>query len=460
MKTYQDLMKCRTEQERQDFVFNAINAHKASAMYKIAVDADNYERQQNTTINRYQKYLYTISGAAKVDTYSANHKCASNFFNRFVTQETQYLLGNGVTFEDEKTKDVFGGGAFDYQLMKAGKIALVEGVSFGFFNFDHVEIFRLTEFVPLWDEETGALKAGVRFWQIDDNKPLRATLYEIDGVTEYIRRNGKETAVIAEKTAYIRNERTSDVYGTEIVDFRNYGGFPIVPMWGNHMHQSEIIGIKGQIDAYDLIKSGFANDLDDASLIYWTLENAGGMDDIDLAKFIQHMKTVRAAVVDGGDGARAEAHTMDVPYQSRETYLTRLENDMYNDFMALNVNQIAAGNVTATAINAAYEPLNNKCDMFEACVGEFIYGLMALAGVDDTFTFKRSKISNMAEETAMVLSAAGYLDDLTILNHLPFLSPDEISGIIDRKAVEELDRYDDTDDTDNDTDTAAEDVDD
>lgn len=446
MKTYQDLLSKSSDADKMDFVFEAINEHCSSNEYQIAVDAELYLKQKNTTINKYRKLLYDIKGQAIPDNYTANHKCASNFFRRFVTQENLYLLGNGITFDTDATKDRFGGAKFDYQLMSVGKNALVEGVSFGFYDNGNVHVFKLTEFVPLWDEYDGSLKAGIRFWQIDDTKPLRATLYELDGFTDYVKESGVVT-VTAPKRSYRQIVLSSPADGEEIYNFTNYPSFPIIPCWGNPMHQSELIGIKEQIDCYDLIKSGFANDLDDASMIYWTLENAGGMGDIDLAKFIERMKTLKAAVVDGDMGAHAEAHTIDVPYQSRETYLTRLENDMYNDYMALNVNQVSAGNITATAINAAYDPMNNKADEFEACIGEFITGLMAVAGVDDTFSFKRSKIANMTEETNMILAAAPYLDDETILRHLPFLSIDEVDGIIKRKAKEELDRYDDIQET-------------
>lgn len=53
----------------------------------------------------------------------------------------------------------------------------------------------MTEFVPLHDEEDGALKAGIRFCQIAPDKPLRMTLYELDGYTEYIRRKSKDIEV-------------------------------------------------------------------------------------------------------------------------------------------------------------------------------------------------------------------------------------------------------------------------
>lgn len=443
MKTYQDLQAITDDAAKQSFLLQAILEYKMSDMFHWAIEGDLYVRQLNSTIMKYQKLLYTITGQTVPDNFTANHKCASNFFNRFVTQETQYLLGNGVVFNDDTLKSRLGttNKPFDSQLQKAGKIALAEGVAYGFFNLDHIDVFKATEFVPLWDEEDGSLKAGIRFWQISYDKPLRLTLYELDGYTDYVKDSG-DIKVLKAKRAYRQIVRTSVIDGVEIFDGDNYPGFPIIPLWGNQHHQSELIGLKGEIDAYDLIKSGFANDLDDASMIYWTIENAGGMDDIDLAKFIEHMKTVKATILDS-DGAKAEAHTIDVPYQSRETYLTRLENDLYNDAMALNTNHIAAGNVTATAIRAAYQALDDKCDEFEYCVVNFVQGILELIGVNAQITFKRNRVANMSEETTMVLQAAQYLDTETILKHLPFLNHDEIDNILDNLIREEAERFTD-----------------
>jgi len=417
MLTYNDLIELgEDEEERKDFIFRAIADHKATDEYKIAHDAELYMKTLNPTIMAYKKLLYTLSGEAVPDNFSANHKCASSFFKRFVTQENQYLLGNGANFGDENTKALLGSD-FDTQLQKAGRSALIDGVSFAFVNHDHIEVFKYTEFKPLWDEEDGALKAGIRYWQVAADKPLRATLYELDGFTEYIKRKGEDMEVLSDKKPYQQVISYSEVDGTQILDGYNYPTFPIVPLWGNPEHQSELITIRSQIDAYDLIKSGFANDLDDASMIYWTISNAGGMDDVDLAQFIERMKVVKAATVGDGD-AKAEAHTLDVPYQSREAYLTRLEADMYKDAMALDTTQIAAGQVTATQIEAAYEPLNEKADMFEYCVQEFIQGVLHVLGIEDSATFERSKVANKAEEINALLSAADYLSQEYITKKL------------------------------------------
>ena len=445
MKTYADLVALGDDETaRMNFILSAISEHTGTPEYKIAQDAEMYMKTLNPTIMAYRKLLYTITGEAKIDNFSANHKCASSFFKRFVTQENQYLLGNGASFLEDGTKEKLGGEDFDVQLQKIGRAALVGGLAFGFANLDHIEVFKYIEFKPLWDEEDGSLKAGIRYWQVAPDKPLRATLYELDGYTEYVKHKDGDLEVLKEKRPYKQVVAKSEVDGTEILEGKNYPTFPIVPLWGNPEHQSELVTIRSQIDAYDLIKSGFANDLDDASMIYWTITNAGGMDDVDLAQFLERMKVVKAAVVgdDASGNAKAEAHTLDVPYQSREAYLTRLEADMYKDFMALDTTQIAAGQVTATQIEAAYEPLNEKCDMFEYCVNEFVNGILAVLGIDDTVTFVRSKMSNKNEEIQAILSGAEYLSQeyiteklLTILGDI-----DRVDEVLEQIADENMSR--------------------
>ena len=439
MYTYQDLVKVGEDTQRRiDFVHGVINQHKQTAMYKTAVIADEYARHRNTTITNYRKLLYTISGQAVPDNWSANYKIPSNFFFRFITQQTQFLLGNGVTWQNDGTAAKLGDD-FDIQLQKAGKEALKCGVSFGFYNLDHVEVFSLLEFAPLYDEENGALMAGVRFWQISGNKPLRATLYEPDGYTDYMWQNGKGE-VIREKRPYKVTVRFSDADSVTIYDGENYPSFPIVPLWANDAKQSEIVGLRECIDAFDLIRSGYANDLDDVSQIYWTISNAGGMDDIDLAQFVQRIKTVKAAAVQ--DGQKAEAHTVEIPYQSRTELLNDLRRDMYEDFMALDVRDIASGAVTATQIEAAYEPLNSKADAWEYYVTSFVKKILAIAGIDDNPTYTRSIMVNRSEEITNVIAGAEFTGAeyaaekiLTILG-----DGDRVKEILERMDADELNR--------------------
>lgn len=410
MRTYQDLLALGEERKLDkltEFVESVIQDHKSSELYKTAVVAYMYDRHRNKTITDYQKLLYTVTGEAVPDNWSANYKLASNFFHRFVLQQNQFLLANGIMWDKEDTEEALGDD-FDTQTKKAGHHALVGGVSFGFWNLDHMDVFNVLEFAPLWDEENGALRAGVRFWQIDERKPLRVTLYEEDGYTDMMRKDG-EWSILKDKRSYVLYVSETDAGDAEIYDGENYPTFPVVPCWGNPQHQSEIVGMREQIDAYDLIKSGFCNTVDEASMVYWTINNADGMDDVDLTKFVERMKTVKAAVVE--DEAKAEAHTLETPFQSRSALLDRLREDLYDDYMALDVKRITGGAATATEIRAAYEPLNSKTDDYEYCICDFLSGIMAVAGIDDNPTFTRSVMINVSEEIDNLIKAAPYLDE-------------------------------------------------
>lgn len=436
-------MGIENEKERMDFVLEAIREHQSSKNYKIAEDAELYYKHQNPTIMRFQKFVYDRFGKAVPDIWSPNNKIASNWYFYFTVQAVQYLLGNGITFDDEATKKKLGKN-FDKRLQDLATKAKNGSVAFGFWNLDHLETFSLLEFVPLYDEDDGSIKAGIRFWQIDETKPLRATLYELDGYTEYIKRPKEDITVFKDKRAYKQTIRASKADGEIIVNGSNYPGFPIVPLY-NVNKQSDIVGNRGTIDAYDLMMSGLINNVSDGEFIYWILKNCGGMNPEDDMQFIEQLKITHVAHADGGDGADVDAHKVDVPFEASAKALDRLEKQLYKDFMALKVDEISAGAVTNDQIEAAYEPLNQKTDQFEYQVTEFIQGILELAGIEDEPTYTRSQMSNRKESAEMVLSAAEYLDDeyvtrkiLTILG-----DADKADEVIRRRDAEAFTRYSD-----------------
>ena len=442
MKTYQDWLKVAdgSDRQRMAFVRQLITEHKSSAIYRTAVDAENYFAGQNTTIKRYEKILFNAKGQAVPDYFSANHKVASRFFYRSVMQANSTLLGNGITWKNGKGGKVLGDD-FDRKIIKIGRCAQVGAVSFGFFNNGRVEVYKITEFAPLYDEEDGALKAGVRFWQVDSDKPLRATLFELDGLTEYqFDKDHAEGFVREPKRPYVLVKQSSQAFGDEIFEGRNYPSFPVVPCWANEIKQSEITPIKSTLDCYDLINAKYANDIDDASLIYWTITNAGGMDDVELVEFIDKMRKLHAAQTDADQVVQPT--TVDVPFAGREAILDRLEKQLYKDSMSLNTYDIAGGAVTATQIQAAYEPLNEKLDAYEAEITDFIHRILVVAGVQDEPTYTRSVIVNKAEEVNIVLNSANYLDTEYVTEKVLTLlgDKDKVEEVLNAQAAAAMQR--------------------
>lgn len=446
MKTYQDLLECgNDEQKRMDFIRAAIQQHKSSDLYKTAVDATAYYDGENPTITKYEKIIYDMQGRAHRDMYTANHKIKSMFFRIAVDQENNYLMGNGVSFKKTDTKKKLGTQklTFDQQVKKAGKSTLIGGVSFGFWNNDHIDVFKATEFVPLYDEENGALMAGVRFWQVDDSKPLRATLYEENGYTEYIQRKGKDMEILKPKQKYRLSVRRTEADGAMIYDGQNYPSFPIVPFKNNEKCRSEICGRRNTIDALDLARSNMINNVSEGNLIYWVLSNCGGMDDMDDVKFLERLKLLHVVHADGEQDAQITPHTIEAPFQGTSSTIDMLERSLYQDFQAFDSSAISAGNQTATAIKASYVPLDLKTDDFEDRVTEFINGILELAGIDDEPSYTRNQIVNKTEETQTILMGNEYVDDEYITRKLLTIwgDADMADEILKRKAADGLERF-------------------
>ncbi len=458
MKTYQDLVACgQDESLRMEFIRSAVNEHKSSPLYKTAVDARLYYEGENPTITRYEKVIYDLQGRAHVDMYTANHKIKSSFFTRNVDQQTGYLLGNGVTFNDVATKDKLGTQdiPFDQQVSYAAEYAQIGGVAFGFWNMDHVDVFEVTEFVPLYDEENGALMSGIRFWQVADDKPFRATLYELDGYTDYIHRRGEDMVQIAEKRKYREFVKKSVVDGVQIYDGDNYPYFPIIPLQNNKQCRSSLCGKRNTLDAYDLVNSNMVNNIDEGNLIFWVLSNCGGMSDIDDVKFLDRLRTLHIVHTDDNETS-VTPHSIESPVDGTVTGSETLKAHLYEDFQMFNAAAVTAGNQTATAIWATYEPLDLKTNKFERQVTKFINGILNLAGIDDKPSYTRDKIINKSEETQVVLMGAEYMTPEYITKKLLTIwgDADMTEDILKKKTAEDLNKFNNVDNDQKDEDVS------
>lgn len=435
MLTFQDFEKA---DDKAKFVLSAISTYRNSDEYRMAELADEYDAQRNVTIQQTVRKLYTASGAVTEDPTVANNKIACNFFNRLNTQRCMYSLGNGVTFIDpyeaakgavDETKELLGR-HFDHVLREAGYHALIHGWSYLFWDLDRVHEFTMREFVPLVDEYDGSLRAGIRFWQLDSTRPMNAVLYEQDGYTTYqTDANGRlvETKPkTAYKVTYVYTEADDDAL--DVIE-ENYSSLPIVRMYGSRLKQSTLVGMREAIDSYDLIQSGFANDLSDCAQIFWLVENYGGMDDEDLAEFLEKLKLNHVANVDTASGGHVTPYTQEIPHEARKAYLDDIRARIYEDFGGLDVHTVAAG-ATNDHIDAAYQPLDENAADFEHWVSDAITQLLALQGIEDTPVFKRQRISNQKEQVEMLVQEAAWLDEATILRKLPNLTPDEVVAVM------------------------------
>ena len=450
--TYQDWLSV-PESVRPALALDAVKLYKASHDFQQGLLANNYFRAEDTEVSK-----KTILRARKMETTDAQgrrrvragtedvvgNRIYSGMFFKLVVQQNQYLLANGVTLSEEGVKEKLGKG-FDKALESMGEKALRQGVCWGFWNVDHLEVLEAARdaysgFVALLDEMTSAPMVGIQFWQIADDRPMYVRLFDADGVTVYRQANDKLVEVQPRRPYKVKT--STDALGTIVTGSENWGVLPIVPLWASEEKRSELTNaIKSKIDVFDRIFSDFGDNLDRANDVYWVLNNFGGtMDEVaELLEQINRIKAV-ANMSDGtGTQSTAEPKTIEVPYQAREHALQLLRKEIYQDYMALDMDELTGGSLTNVAIEAAMLNINLKADRYEWQCFQFVQSVLSLLGVEtEEIKFKRQTLVNRSEIVSDIAVMRDYIDRRTALKLNPYIDQEEVEDIIARHADESL----------------------
>lgn len=471
MITYQDYEKAENKTQWLQY---AITSYMDSAEYKKAKEEEEYMAGRNTAIMNAMRVIYNMAGIPEQDFTASNIKIRDNTIHRLVTDRCSYSLGNGISFpgrrrEVRNGKSVYVddvkamlGPKIDRQLKKAAYWAQANGESYLYVYMGkndgkwHYTLFRKTGFLALYDEKTGDLRGGVRFWSLDwGYRPITAILYTETGYTKYRTKEGEYSvsSLIQDgnEKPYIEKVASSEAFGEEIVGSDQLSRLPIFPLYSGENRGSALDKLKALIDSTDMVLSGFANDLHDVAQVYWLISGANGMTEDDKREFLDRIILQHVAAVDG-ENAKVDAKTIEIPYEARERCIAQLRNKMYENYGGFDIHMVEAG-ATNDHIDAAYWPMDEEADDFEYEIIDTVQAILGMMGVDEADSvpiFKRNRVSNQKEQTEMVVSAAQYLDDRTIVEKLPFITVDEVDDILERKDGENFGRFTQTDENDED----------
>ena len=453
MLTWQDYDRA---ENKTKWLRNAITSYRNSKEYKQAIEEEEYMAGRNTTIMNVIRVIYNMAGLPEEDFTKNNVKIRNRMIHRLVTDRCSYSLGNGVSFKSrEKTKDEEGktvivdstkellGDSFDTAVYKWGYWACANGTAWLYVHPDgdkwKYTLFKKTGFIPLPDEKTNVLRGGIRFWSIEWGKrPITAVVYEEAGYTRYETAEGKygiNALELAEDLKpYIETVEVSEAYGEQVVGSEPLPVLPIFPLYSGENKDGALDNMKAKLDAYDMILSGFANDIGDCAQVYWLISGAMGMEPDQKRELLDRLILQHMAVVDG-ENSKIQGFTQEIPHEARKVALEILRKRIYEDYGGFDTEMITAAG-TNDHIAAMYWPMDEEADSFEEQLIESIKMILNMLGVDDMPLFTRNKVSNQKEQTEMVMLAAGKLDERTILKNLPFITVDEIDDIIAQRAAE------------------------
>lgn len=455
--TYDDFIKT---DDKLVFIQKVIMDFKSSSFYTDADIAKTYYKGENNAImNRIRQFVGQNKCLVE-DITKANNTIPNGFYTKIVKQANGYLLANGVNLEKE-IKDSLGK-KLDIKLQRAGLNAQIQGVSWGYCFIDvngfNIDTWKGQEFIPLYDERTGKLRAGIRFWQIATNKSIMVTMYEEDGYSEYeIDSKTNKTAMTKDKQPYIII-RKKDALEESVIGENNWSTLPIVPLFANDSKETTLTNtIKNLIDLYDIVESDFGNNLEDSQDVYWVIKNYNGQ---DLGTFLEDYKYYKSIKVSGDGDAKAQ--TIEVPWQARKEALQIIKTNIYDFAMAVDMSTIRGGSqATTTEIDAAFYDLDMKTNEFENNVVDFMEGIIELwqeytnNNMDYNVAFTRDKLVNKKEALEMVYIAREDLDRETTLEIiLPYLGLDisKVPDILDKIDTEAMNKVEVPVDTQNDND--------
>lgn len=449
--TYQDWINTPIT-EHPELLEKIISAYKASDDFRAAAIADGYYSGEKTAIDekvimKPQQVVCTDADGSTKKSVSfkqvVGNRISTDFFRRSIVERTHYSLANGIVIDGNPSEKLLGIGA-DHAISDACQNAQVDGCCWLYWNHDHIEVIpayddALSGFVALVDERTSQPMVGIRFWQLDKDRPMWVQLYELDGMTEYSKpKDAEHLQEYAPKQAYSRTGYR-DAAGDVVTATSNYPVLPIVPLYANSLHRSSLTkAIKRKLDAYDVIVSDFGDNLEQANQIYWVLNNfGGGLSEVaDMLQKIQELRVI-ANIGDGTGGSSVDAKSFDVPHAARNLALSLLDAAMHDDAMIVNRKEINGGSLTNVAIESAYTKMDLGADELEWEVFAAVQQLLALIGKpSEEITFKRAKLYNAVETIQSIYLMRSDIDQRTALTLNPLIATDEVEAIIKATAEE------------------------
>lgn len=210
----------------------------------------------------------------------------------------------------------------------------------------------------------------------------------------------------------------------------NLGRIPFIMCPNNIRHQSSLKKYKGLIDAYDIVMSGYVNDVVDIQEVIYILENYAGT---DLGEFTKDLKKFKAVTVgsDGIDGAKGDLRTLsiNIPVEARNSLLESLKKQIYVSGQALSRDVTSVGNASGETLKFFYRDLDLKVGDKEV---EFTAGYKELTRiVCELFnipiskaiqiTFTRNRISSDKETAEICKSSMGIIPQKLIWANHPFV---------------------------------------
>ncbi len=206
------------------------------------------------------------------------------------------------------------------------------------------------------------------------------------------------------------------------------GEIPFVPFYNNRSRSGDLTMVKDLIDQYDLVVSGFANDLSDIQEVIFVLRNYGGE---DLNTFLSELKRYKAIKVEGDSLSAGGVETMsiEIPIEARVKFLEILKRQIFISGQGVDPDPASFGNSSGVALKYLYSLLEIKAGLleteFRAGFKSFLRMALRYLNVPEDLPvmqiYTRNAIENDLETAEIAQKSQGVVSKETILRNHPWV---------------------------------------
>lgn len=435
---YEELVKTPAD------VFKIINRYKSSVKRNACIENESYYDGENWTImhlpdrqywsdriitDKDGNVVYDKSGRPKrvnaqiTNPFVANNRVPYGIFHDIVSQKVNTLFHETPLINTtSEVPDIYRE-QLGYALRQAAIEASICGESFIYQDNDgNFTVFDTADCIPFYDNQTGVLRALIRFMiKQGDWTKKRSTIAEVyteAGLAIYQKKGGEITRISELPYKFIKE--TSVILNK--VKGISLSKLPIAIFRNNEDGKSDLTpSIRAKIDVIDLVQSGFINNIEDFSDVFWVLKKTptGSMDDDDYADFFANINRTKKLFAED-----ATPEQFSIPHEARSKAVEMLELQIIKESGVIDTEKLSATQLTTTAIKAATLKLEQKVSDFEWFANETARALVDTyqeyknIKFEYTIDFSKLIINNATETIDNIMKIRNDISQLTVLNLL------------------------------------------
>lgn len=390
---------------------------------------------------------------------NADNRVPHNFHGLLVNQKASYMFTYPPLFDagneesNKKVSDILGD-----KFPKICKSLCIKAsnckIAWLHYWVDESNQFRYgvvdgKQVIPVWtDDLDQELKTVLRQYQKTTDNGKTYIIYEIWTDTE-CQSFCREIDGSLDKLTYY------SMYDYCVIDIENeenshyqhkLGRVPFIPFFNNDTNTGDLENIKGLIDTYDKVYSGFANDLEDIQEIIFVLSGYGGTDLKEFLDGLKKYKTVKLDPDQENPNPGLSTLTIDIPVEAREKMLSMTRKEIFEQGQGVDPQPENHGNASGEALKFLYSLLELKAGLMETefriGFSEFVHAICNFLGIAcQTIqqTWTRNMIRSDSELAGICADSVGVISNKTIVKNHPYVEDPqkELDQIKKEKAQQE-----------------------